>query len=144
MEKECEAKQYLVFLYCDNCGTEMKQGKNVLCTNPPMFEYTCPKCGHKETNRISYPYTRFKPIEEDHLPKSKEELVIDNSDLWKIKKEDFQIIKLEPLKNGVFGKILEWEDGEWNTLREYNGWEQLDYERDVERFVHNSKVIIVK
>lgn len=56
MEKRIEVKTYMFRLYCDKCGTEMERDTIVLTSNPPTYQYECPKCGHIEKSNKCYPF----------------------------------------------------------------------------------------
>lgn len=64
MVKEVEVKVFEVRLYCDKCGTEMKHDGRVLCSNPPIYPYTCPSCGWDTGSTTKYPNISYKPVNE--------------------------------------------------------------------------------
>ena len=43
-------------LMCDDCGEEMRSTNRCYTTNPPIYEYFCPKCGKLITTRQNYPW----------------------------------------------------------------------------------------
>ena len=52
-------------LHCDDCEVEMERQSIIYPSNPPQFEYKCPKCGKTIITRESYPiigYTDFEEI----------------------------------------------------------------------------------
>lgn len=46
---------------CSKCNTEMELSDSVLLSNPPIYKYFCPICGHEETlNSIIISKPSFK------------------------------------------------------------------------------------
>jgi hypothetical protein len=66
MEIKTKAQAYIVDKQCIKCKLgRMRAGHTILTSSPPQIPHTCNKCGHQETyTDITYPYTRFEPIEE--------------------------------------------------------------------------------
>ena len=67
MEKSRQVKVYEVWLYCDECGEEMKEVNPgvVLFSSPPKYAYHCvnPDCSsgwRVVYNTHHYPYTCYK------------------------------------------------------------------------------------
>lgn len=50
--------------FCDNCNVEMKFTFNYLASDPPQFEYKCPKCGKVEYSIENLPRMSFDLVEE--------------------------------------------------------------------------------
>lgn len=46
-------------LKCDKCGTEMEIQPYALCSDPPQYDYICPKCGATERHSVVYPYIEY-------------------------------------------------------------------------------------
>ena len=42
-------------LHCNICATEMTYTTTAFTTFPILYEYVCPKCGHKMNSSVFYP-----------------------------------------------------------------------------------------
>lgn len=69
MIEKKEAKTYIVRLYCNNCGNEMKSTGVVLTSYPEQYPYECPNCGWKTTATELYPKVEYQEMdyEEDNV-----------------------------------------------------------------------------
>lgn len=52
--KSRPCKTFYKRLFCKECDVEMQYSK-ILLTEPPMFEYKCPKCGTTINTVDKYP-----------------------------------------------------------------------------------------
>lgn len=52
--KSRPCKTFYKRLYCKHCDEEMQYSR-ILLTDPPIFEYKCPKCGNTVNTRDKYP-----------------------------------------------------------------------------------------
>jgi Zn finger protein HypA/HybF involved in hydrogenase expression len=62
MVKEKEVKVFEERLYCDKCETEMRHMGAVMYTNPPLYEYYCPKCHNKLKSLEVYPSIKYVEV----------------------------------------------------------------------------------
>lgn len=56
MENRKLVNAYRVSMVCDKCGCEMDRQTNVLLSDPPKYNYVCPKCGTNIVSTTLYPY----------------------------------------------------------------------------------------
>ena len=56
VEKQEVIKCSCIKLVCDRCGCEMDRQTNVLLSDPPKYNYVCPKCGTNIVSTTLYPY----------------------------------------------------------------------------------------
>lgn len=54
---------YVETIKCDCCDVELEEEPMVSLSNPPIFHYTCPKCGKTFVSYKSYPRTVW--VEDD-------------------------------------------------------------------------------
>ena len=64
MIKKFEVKPFIIKLYCNKCGEEMKDTNIVLSSYPPQYQYICPKCNSKINSINKYPEIIYDVIEE--------------------------------------------------------------------------------
>jgi len=42
-------------IYCPECDIILEKSDIMLMCNPPLYQYFCKKCDHRETSTVSYP-----------------------------------------------------------------------------------------
>lgn len=62
-ERQVEAQVFVTHLFCDIDHVEMKYTEKTFQTQPPKFEYQCPKCKKKQISTVRYPYVTYKAKE---------------------------------------------------------------------------------
>ena len=64
LTKKVEIKTYMTMIYCSHCGAPLRPHEEVLCTNPPRYQYNCPKCGLESfTTHENFPKISYEEVE---------------------------------------------------------------------------------
>jgi hypothetical protein len=64
MRKEFEVKTFMIYEYCDECGTELKQMDTVMTCYPPKYPHECPTCEKLYILDASYPKIEHRHAED--------------------------------------------------------------------------------
>lgn len=65
LEKQSRAFVFITQLYCTTDNVAMTYTDKTFPTQPPKFEYRCPKCGHREISTVRYPFVTYKEKESE-------------------------------------------------------------------------------
>lgn len=74
MEKKSEVKTYVVYLHCDECGSEMKTVATdysllmlTNLSNTIEYIYRCPKCNCEVKSTELYPKIQYERASSDNI-----------------------------------------------------------------------------
>jgi hypothetical protein len=58
--KKTEIETFIENTLCPECNIELEKSDEVLLTNPPQYQYSCPKCNYTETSFEAYPKITYE------------------------------------------------------------------------------------